>query len=252
MFLDRGYRESIVEASIHKARNIPRNIALRKVVNPVSSKRPVAVVSWDPRLPSIDTIQQKHWRSMAQDPYLKKVFPEAPLVAYRRQRNLREILIKAKLPPPNQMRNQRQVKGMKRCQKNCLICPYIKEGRDISEKKFTWKINQRISCQSNNLVYMIICTKENCQHKFKIQQKYIGETERKLKDRICEHIGYINTKKTEQATGQHFNLPGHSLSDMKVTVLEQVFKSDPEYRKERESYLIRKFNTYYQGMNRKP
>ena len=252
MFLDRGYRESIVEASIHKARNIPRNIALRKVVNPVSSKRPVAVVSWDPRLPSIDTIQQKHWRSMAQDPYLKKVFPEAPLVAYRRQRNLREILIRAKLPPPNQMRNQRQVKGMKRCQKNCLICPYIKEGRDISEKEFTWKINQRISCQSNNLVYMIICTKENCQHKFKIQQKYIGETERKLKDRICEHIGYINTKKTEQATGQHFNLPGHSLSDMKVTVLEQVFKSDPEYRKERESYLIRKFNTYYQGMNRKP
>ena len=65
---------------------------------------------------------------------------------------------------------------------------------------------------------MIICTNQSCQNKNKHQQKYIGETERKLKDRICEHIGYINTKKTDQATGNHFNLPGNSLSDMRVTV----------------------------------
>ena len=99
---------------------------------------------------------------------------------------------------------------------------------------------------------MIICTKESCQQKNRHQQKYIGETERKLKDRICEHIGYINTKKTDQATGHHFNLPGHSLSDMKVMVLENIHKSDPEYRKERETYLIRKFNTFHQGLNRSP
>ena len=97
-----------------------------------------------------------------------------------------------------------------------------------------------------------MCTKENCQQKNRFQQKYIGETEIKLKDRICEHIGYINTKKTDKATGHHFNMPGHTLSDMKVTVLENIHKSDPEYRKERETYLIRKFNTFYQGLNKKP
>ena len=88
--------------------------------------------------------------------------------------------------------------------------------------------------------------KDNC------QQKYIGESERKLKERICEHIGYIKTKNISQATGHHFNLPGHSLNDMKVIGLEIAKKSDPEYRKERVSYLIRKFNTYYQGINRMP
>ena len=97
-----------------------------------------------------------------------------------------------------------------------------------------------------------MCTKENCQQKNRFQQKYIGETERKLKDRICEHIGYINTKKTEKSTGHHFNMPGHKLSDMKVTVLENILKSDPEYRKERETYLTRKFNTFYQGLIKKP
>ena len=39
---------------------------------------------------------------------------------------------------------------------------------------------------------------------------------------------------------------------MKVMILENIHKSDPEYRKERETYLIRKFNTFHQGLNRKP
>ena len=111
MFLEINYRPKIIDDAISKARNIPRSVALREVVKPISSKRPIAVVSWDPRLPPIDTIQQKHWRVMTLDPYLKQVFPEAPLVAYRRQTNLREHLIRAKLPPPNEIRNQRQFKG---------------------------------------------------------------------------------------------------------------------------------------------
>ena len=56
---------------------------------------------------------------------------------------------------------------------------------------------------------------------------------------------------TNKATGQHFNLPGHSLSNLRVTAVEQVKKSDILYRKEREVYFINKFDTYHNGMNRK-
>ena len=51
-------------------------------------------------------------------------------------------------------------------------------------------------------------------------------------------------------TGAHFNLPGHSVSDLSATVLERVKINDISYRKEREKYLINHFNTYYQGINR--
>ena len=134
---------------------------------------------------------------------------------------------------------------MKKCQK-CIICPYIKECKQIKGKNFSWKINTKITCESHNLIYMIECQKERC------QERYIGETERSLKYRISEHIGYINTKNKSKATGHHFNLPGHSLSDLKVTAIEKVKKFNTEYRKERESYLIRKFNTFYQGINWMP
>ena len=55
---------------------------------------------------------------------------------------------------------------------------------------------------------------------------------------------------TGEATGADCNLPGHSLADMRVTGLEQVKRNCEEYRKERESYYIRKFDTYYNGLNR--
>ena len=97
---NRGYQHGMVSAAIAKARNIPRHIALQKVVKPSQQKSPILVVSWDPRFPSIDAIQKKHYRAMTSiDPYLKEVYPEVPLVAYRRPKNIGEYLIRAKFPP---------------------------------------------------------------------------------------------------------------------------------------------------------
>jgi hypothetical protein len=136
---------------------------------------------------------------------------------------------------------------MKKCGKNCLICPYINETKHIKGNNFTWFLTQNFSCKShNNIIYMIECNKPKC------NQRYIGETERTLHDRICEHVGYIRTLKYEKATGYHFNLPGHSLANMKVSILEKVKVDDLEYRKERETYHIRKFNTFYCGINLQP
>ena len=87
-------------------------------------------------------------------------------------------------------------------------------------------------------------TKEKC------QLAYIGETKRQLKYRISDHKTYIKSENMEQATGEHFNLPGHSISNMKVTIVERVKKNDDQYRKEREKYFINKFNTFYRGINR--
>ena len=91
---------------------------------------------------------------------------------------------------------------------------------------------------------MIQCQKDKC------KEKYIGQTGRLLQFRISEHRSYINNHVTNKATGVHFNLPGHSLADMYFTVLEQVKYNDEAFRRERESYHINKFNTFFQGLNR--
>ena len=174
-----------------------------------------------------------------------EVYPEPPLIAYKRQKNIKDSIIRAKVSTKSE-RPVRRLKGMKKCTKNCTACPFVKEGSEVKRFKQKWNITKDVNCETSNCVYMIECQKEYC------KQRYIGETDRPISERISEHRGYIHNKKLNQATGAHFNLPGHGLSDMKFTVLEKVLKSDESYRKERESYHIEIFNTFYRGINRKP
>ena len=73
---------------------------------------------------------------IAQDQYLKKVFPTPPLTAYKKQKNIKDHIIRAKVANPPQEKPTRVKPGMKKCRKDsCTACPYIKEGKII-------KINQ--------------------------------------------------------------------------------------------------------------
>ena len=64
---------------------------------------------------------------------------------------------------------------------------------------------------------MIICNKSNCK-----ENEVIGETGRIREYRLADRRDYVNTNVTFQATGQHFNLPGHRLANMNSMIVEQV------------------------------
>ena len=128
-------RVNAIYGAIEKARAIPRDQALKCILRQETNKRPTFVVSYDPRMPSISFITKRHYRSMVlQDRYLGNVFPEPPLIAYKRQKNLRESLIRAKLAPKN-VREKRILNGMKKCGK-CIVCSYVMEGNIIKKKPF--------------------------------------------------------------------------------------------------------------------
>jgi hypothetical protein len=116
LLIERKYRKSLIDASIRRAKAIPRAQALKYKAQPnIPSKRPIFSVTYDPRLPNLPAMQRKHWRSMTQDQYLESVFPEPPLVAYRRQKNLSDFLIKARLPRNQGPYPTRKLNGMKKC-----------------------------------------------------------------------------------------------------------------------------------------
>ena len=245
LLLSREYPQNIINSAIKRARAIPRHEALKKVVQTKSERRPIFVVTFDPRLPAIPPIQQKHWRSMVnQDQYMKRVFPLPPLTAYKRQKNVKDFVVKARVAP-KEGNSRRVVKGMRKCGK-CSICPYIREGKSVKINQFSWKISKSVDCNSSNIVYAIQCNKDNC------RQSYVGESGRSLRQRFLNHKGYVENQTRSQATGFHFNLPGHSKNNLTITIIEQVRKVDPCYRKEREKFFINKFNTFHNGINKMP
>ena len=224
---------------------IPRAQALKKSKKVNKEKIPVFALKYDPRLPSIPEIVNKHWRAMiCQDQHLKEVFKCPPITAFKRQKNLKDKIIRAKVADPPNLRPKRQTNGMKRCGKMCSACPYIKEGKDIDKFKGTekWKINKPVNCETRNIVYLIECLKCN--------KRYIGESKRALKDRLADHRGYVSNEYTNIVTGSHFNQPVHALSHLSITIIEKQKNENEIYRKEREKYFIDKFNTHYKGLNR--
>ena len=245
LLVSRNYRPSLVDAAIDKARKIPRFMAIRKSqIITKQTTRPVLAITYDPRLPCIPKILKKHWRTMVTvDPHLAEIFPLPPLTAYRRPSNLKDKLIRSKIPE-NTSRPKRILPGMKKCGKSCSICPYISPTAVVksSSSNYTHDIEAAVNCTSCNIIYCITCLHCNLQ--------YIGETGNSLATRFGQHKGYVRNRMMEKATGSHFNLKGHCISDMQVVILEKIRSPDEAFRKEREKMFINMFNTGYRGLNK--
>ena len=235
----------MIDTAIEKAKNIPRDKALERTEKK-KNYRVIFVLDFNHCLPSMSGIIQSAWRVMVQDPYMKKVFPKPPMIALRRPKNLKDQLVKSKVPDPPPLCPIRQVFGMKRCKKpNCPTCPFVIVGKEVKCEitGIKFKINYYSDCDTINLIYCILCTK--------CRQNYIGETSRSLDARFREHLGYVRNKKLKEPTGFHFNLPGNDISMMQITILEKVWSSSTALRRTRESHYIQEFQSKYQGMNRK-
>ena len=84
------------------------------------------------------------------------------------------------------------------------------------------KVSTPVNCQTSNCVYAITCKKFN--------EKYIGQTGAFISQRFGQHRGYVNQYHTKlasgkipEATGEHFNLHSHSISDMQLQIVEKGF-----------------------------
>ena len=246
MLIARDYKKNIINSAIDKALKIPRKEAIKKVFRETNKDRVVFSIKYDPRLPSLSKIVQKHHRTMVEeDPRLKEIFKQPPMIAYKRHRNLKDMLIRSKVPKVSNSRPKRNLKGMKKCG-ICVICPYIKEGRKIKSTatNYSKEINQKVDCNSENTIYLIECNKSNC------RQQYVGCSDQPFKLRMSQHRGYANNKKIEKATGYHFSQKNQSVADMKFSIIEKIHIKNRFYLLETEKHYIRKFNTKYKGMNK--
>ena len=72
---------------------------LSKVQKPVN-ERPVLVIPYDKRLPDISGVLKHRWECLvSRDPRVLDYMPKPPMVCYSRTKNLRDILIRSKVPP---------------------------------------------------------------------------------------------------------------------------------------------------------
>ena len=103
-------------------------------------------------------------------------------------------------------------------------------------------IRDNVTCISTNVIYLIDCAQ--CH-----STQYVGETGLTVRRRFYGHT-YAIRKGLDTLVARHFVSPGHSLADMRCTVIEQVKATDAAVRKLREKFWRHKLHTNFpDGLN---
>lgn len=137
--------------------------------------------------------------------------------AYRRNPNLTDWLVRAKLPSLNWKKTLGK-------QDHFMKLTFIR-----SNTRELIKIKQGFELKNMNCVYLIIC--KEC------QKKYVGETKNELWKRLTQHLANIrNKKEVETPLVQHFL--EHGTENLKIAGLERNYNWTTWERKKRERFWI--------------
>ena len=199
---------------------------------PTEKKPLIFATPYHPHLPKIKQTFQKFDYILDNDPDLKQIFPKPPMVTYRRCPTLRDLLVKSQFKSTEPKQNPGFTKCNRRGYTTCKFSKPCKFFESMQNKQ-RFEIIKPTNCCSTNIIYLITCTK--------CKKQYVGETGRKLKNRVTDHLGDIR-RNENTAVGQHFNLTGHSVNDFSVCAIDKLYKST-QYRKNKELWWISKLDT---------
>ena len=89
--IKKGYPETMVIEEIQKATNQDRTRLLNKEKTETGNHLTLCV-TYSKTIPNIKTILEKHWHILNVSPELKKVFENKPLLNFRKNKNLRQLI----------------------------------------------------------------------------------------------------------------------------------------------------------------
>ena len=234
----RGYSSRFIESQLEKVDKINRSDLLSYKTKDKNKDRVPLVITYSKHLPDIHKISRDHLPLLHKSSEMQQIFDKPPLVAFKRDRNLTDILVHGKHNKIFKSKDGR----VNRCPTdNCAICAITKYDKEIPEIK---NIRQDANCQTTNAIYGIHC--EVCN-----KIVYVGETERTIAERIKEHLADVRHKR-EKAVSFHFNSKDHDIADLNLIIIEKCKENSKFYRKAREVHWIETLNTVAPiGLNKK-
>ena len=269
-FTSRGYPIDLVTNNINKVHSIDRLATLQyKNTDTTSNKHSNSTF-----LPLITTYSFKYtnknnnlkytlkelWKDLLRDnSKLKDCFGEdVPCIVYKRGNTIANCLVRARYinnsTSNSIMNNTIQILAELHAEntavdfsvtpcknRNCKCCRFI-ISTDIFQSTITGKIYtipNKLNCSSSHVIYLITCQK--------CKKQYVGETNRKLKERLTDHRSAIKTKKLT-AIGIHFNDILHNVENLNITPIEE--EENTENRKKKELFWIKELQCSYPfGLN---
>lgn len=216
-FINRGFSIKTVSNALNQVNKIDRKELLKNSQKETKDSQTTFVLTWHPKLKPISSIIKKNYNIISNDPKLSTIFPDKPTVAYRRRKNLGNILTKTDIIQPQMKESQHS------CE--CKICKTITRTNMIKNDKKNISLKLKptnASCKSTGVVYVAKCKKHNL--------LYVGQTGKKLSKRFSDHRYDTKNRPENNELAYHFSKPHHNFdNDLQLFIVEQnVF--DPDHR----------------------
>ena len=190
-------------------------------VEPATVSRPsFLVLTHQPENHVFRTILNNHWDLLGASDTTRCLYDAGFKMGSRRNRRLQDILVHSSIPLPHTRR--KQGKRINECPKTAgIYCDSMDKTGHIHSytTKQSYESKFNICFQSSNLVYCLQCN--TC------GKQYIGQTKRKLLERLREHFNNIRKKHQSDSIGSHFNTTGHSGDIKQVTTYILAFITLP-------------------------
>ena len=221
--VQRGYKESVVREQVARANSLDRATLLSQEsrCNEERKDRIPFVVSYHPALSELRGLVSRLQNMLEASEEHKRVFRHEPLVVFRHAPNLKDSLVRAKLPKL-QIESD---KGCFRCGKSrCQLCRFMSEGNsfrsNVSGSEF--KISSRYTCDSSGVVYLLGC--KVC------GKQYVGSTFTSFRVRFNNYKSasrrYSKGEVVTQADFfRHFTEANHHgfMEDVSFQIIDRVF-----------------------------
>ena len=230
-----NFPHNIILKGFNQANIIRRSDAL-KYKNRKEGIRVPFVISYHPDIKNLPyLIRNKHEDILLRSKRCREIFQNPPVVSYRRPLNLKNYLVKATLGSTTRSQNRNMTPGFTKCNNagTCKIHDSSTASNTFASSVTgkTFNMDQSITCDTKNVIYLITCRKENC------MQQYVGQTGRAFNVRAGEHI--TNTiAKIIHPVQKHFNSKQHNVDHLNILPIEIVSKFQNTYRLERENFWI--------------
>ena len=118
----RGYTKRSIDNELKKVDKLDRNTLLQFRTDKSKTDRVPLVLTYSKGLPHVREIIKKKMTVLHKSEKIKKVFIKPPILAFRRDKNLKDILVHKK---HNSMFFKQEHK-CEPCSRNCAICPYVR------------------------------------------------------------------------------------------------------------------------------
>ena len=163
--LNRGYEESEIKEQINKANERNREELLQYKPKKSLNKKPY-VITYNTQLPNLKEAIDKHWNTLNINTQMQNIFKDKPIIAFRRNKNLRDILGQKTLRNGKIIRKQ-AITNKKGWCRPCnsrnfnLCCQQVRHTNTFQSNKTKeeFRIYHRMNCKSKFIIYLLECTR---------------------------------------------------------------------------------------------